>query len=70
MACRGGRLNEQQCAIEVAFPLLTALAGLHEIGVFLMLKLMLAPFGHKRCSRGFQTHSLADHTLSNVHAAG
>eukprot|EP00200_Dunaliella_tertiolecta_P003152 CAMPEP_0202342014 /NCGR_PEP_ID=MMETSP1126-20121109/2758_1 /ASSEMBLY_ACC=CAM_ASM_000457 /TAXON_ID=3047 /ORGANISM="Dunaliella tertiolecta, Strain CCMP1320" /LENGTH=454 /DNA_ID=CAMNT_0048932905 /DNA_START=56 /DNA_END=1419 /DNA_ORIENTATION=- len=33
MACRGGRLNEQQCAIEVAFPLLTALAGLHEIGV-------------------------------------
>ncbi|KAF5841916.1 kinase-like domain-containing protein [Dunaliella salina] len=33
MACRGGRLNEQQCAIEVAIPLLTALAGLHEIGV-------------------------------------
>ncbi len=46
MAFRGGRLNEQQCAIEVAIPLLTALAGLHGLGVVRLL--WHAPFSARR----------------------
>jgi hypothetical protein len=49
MANRGGRLSEQLCAIEVAVPLLTALAGLHSLGVVSASLMMLAVTGLGGC---------------------